>query len=84
VLEELSEQEGALPTMRQQASVAIDVLQKENCERYNKKHKILNSYKEDDYVMVRNVDNIPGVNKKFLIRILKYKRALRDKKDVRF
>jgi len=81
VLEELSEQEGDLPTMRQQASAAIDVLQKENCERYNKKRKILNSYKEDDYVMIRNVDNIPGVNKKF---ILKYKRALRDKKDVRF
>jgi len=75
-LETILETKRDLPTIQQQASIAIEASQKENERTYNKKRKT-NLYKEGEYVMIRNIDNTPGVNKKF---IPKYKRSYVIKK----
>lgn len=66
MLETLSAEERDFPTIRQQASDAIKVLQDENSEAYNRKRKPPNQYAEGDYVMIRNIDNTPGINKKLI------------------
>jgi len=65
-LETILETKRDLPAIRQQASIAIEALQKENERTYNKKRKAPNLYKEGEYVMIRNIDNTPGVNEKFI------------------
>lgn len=70
-----------LPSIRQQASDAIEMLQKENTQAYNKRRKVPSTYKEGDYVMIRNIDTTPGINKKF---IPKYKGPYVIKKALDF
>lgn len=65
-LETLIEEKRDLPMIRQQASVAIEALQQENSQAYNKKHKAPNLYKIGEYVMIRNIDNTPGINRKLI------------------
>ncbi|EZA49031.1 hypothetical protein X777_12839 [Ooceraea biroi] len=66
VLETVSSEEIDFQTIRQQASDVIKTLQDENIEAYNKKRKSPSHYKEGDYVMIRNIDNTPGINKKLI------------------
>lgn len=55
-----------LQELRKKASDKIKTNQEYNKEQYNKRHKIPHKYRIGDYVMIRNVVNEPGINKKFL------------------
>lgn len=55
-----------LTTMRKRASERIETYQEKSSERYANKHKPAITYKEGDFVMIRNVDTTIGSNKKFI------------------
>ena len=66
LLQSLSTEERDLPSVRNAACTAISEVQEENSRNYNKKRKPSTVYKEGDYVMIKNYDTTPGVNKKLI------------------
>lgn len=66
MLESLSTGEKDLIALRRQASDVIRTAQNKNSEEYNKKRKELNRYDAGEYVMIRNIENTSGINKKFI------------------
>ena len=55
-----------LEKLRSDASESISRLQESNEQVYNHKRKAANLYKVGDYVMIKNIDNTVGVNKKLI------------------
>ncbi|CAK9829692.1 Retrovirus-related Pol polyprotein from transposon 17.6 [Anthophora retusa] len=55
-----------LPAARQVAAEEITKCQLANQRAYNKKHKRPTAYQVGDYVVIRNTDTTPGVNKKLI------------------
>lgn len=66
LLEPSTETDRQLDVRREQASGCVVQKQRENEERYDARHKPGTSYNIGDYVMIRNHDVTPGVNKKLL------------------
>lgn len=66
VLQSLLESDRDLCAVREQASEAIVNVQEENVRNFNSKRKVAQVYKEGDYVMIRNIDTMAGVNKKLI------------------
>ncbi|XP_011049342.1 PREDICTED: uncharacterized protein LOC105143056 isoform X1 [Acromyrmex echinatior] len=55
-----------LKEIRDRASVSIEELQSKNEQRYNLRRKAARPYKIGDYVEIRNIETISGINKKLL------------------
>lgn len=66
VLETHSEDVRALSRTRQEAAEKISKCQQANEHAYNRKRKKATMYQVGDYVMIRNSDVTPGVNKKLI------------------
>lgn len=66
ILDPYSEQDRNLTQIRKQASENTTKTQDSNEKLYNVKHKEATKYKIGDYVVIRNIDVTPGVNKKLL------------------
>lgn len=66
MLESELAKERNLPEVRMDAVRNINKVQAENEINYNKKRKKPTVYKEGDYVMLKNVDATPNVNKKLI------------------
>ncbi|XP_046145459.1 uncharacterized protein LOC123988750 [Osmia bicornis bicornis] len=65
-LESYSEDVRDLPTIRRKAAENIVKGQQDNKRAYDKKHKTPTVYQVGDYVMIRNSDVTPGINKKLI------------------
>lgn len=65
-LESIQGKERDLDTTRQQASV--NILKAQDCANtyYDSKHKESRNYKVNDFVVISNVENLPGLNKKLI------------------
>lgn len=55
-----------LDKIRQDASQNIRKTQQYSKDRYDQTRKMATAYKEGDYVMIKNIDTTPGVNKKLI------------------
>jgi len=55
-----------LEEIRNKAHEKIEKSQLQNKKRYNLQRKIAYKYKAGDYVKIRNIETIPGINKKLL------------------
>jgi hypothetical protein len=66
MLELFSEDDRDFSVIRDNAANAISQAQKTNERYYNKKRKPVTAYKEGDYVIIKNIDTTPGVNKKLI------------------
>lgn len=66
MLESKTEDQRDLLGMRQAAHEKIIKSQECNERFYNASHKKPNIYSVGDYVMIKNYDSTPGVNKKFI------------------
>ena len=69
ILEEIQEHDRDLVIIRDKAEKSIVASQEANEKRFNEKRKESTTYNVGDYVMVRNVDTTPGVNKKLLPQV---------------
>lgn len=66
VLDSYSESDRDLPAIREEAADNILRSQRVNERAYDRKHKTPTTYQIGDYVMIRNSDVTPGVNKKLV------------------
>lgn len=66
LLEFQSDVDRNLVSGREVASENIEKIQAENEKMYNQKRKPATKYVVGDYVMIKNVDTTPGVNKKLI------------------
>jgi len=65
-LDPISDSDRDFLAIRSDAFKAIAKLQNENEKSFNAKRKAPIIYKEGDYVVVRNIDTTPGINKKLI------------------
>lgn len=66
MLEMRTEVDSDLSLIRKNASEQINKSQNYNERLYNSTHKKPTLYREGDYVMIKNIDSTPGVNKKLI------------------
>ena len=66
ILQRQNQKDRDLEEIRANAVTQMKVGDIYNKQYYDKKHKVPTKYKLGDYVMIKNVDVTPGVNKKLL------------------